>query len=61
MESGSNEDTFQYFQWQVTKEDRDNLNETELMIQSIRFGASIGQLLIHIGVLFAKNEKLLHC
>lgn len=128
MESGSNEDTVQYFQWQVTKEDRiikgekktvkltkkvtvtstvkklkmslaadispmkkhvygisenlkakrelkDNLKETELMIQidfaenymtkyakeiqSVRFGASKGQLSIHTGVFYAKNDTSL--
>lgn len=128
MESGSNEDTIQYFQWQVTKEDRiikgekktvkltkkvtvtsivkdlkmsiaadispmkkhvygfnenlkakrelkDNLKETELMIQidfaenymtkyakeiqSIRFGASKGQLSIHTGVFYARNNTSL--
>lgn len=128
MESGSNEDTIQYFQWQVIKEDRiikgekkiikltkkvtvtstvkdlktslaadispmkkhvygitknlkakrelkENLKETELMIQidfaenymtkyakeiqSIRFGASKGQLSIHTGVYYAKNDTSL--
>ncbi|KAG6443763.1 uncharacterized protein LOC115456138 [Manduca sexta] len=128
MESGINEDTVQYFQWQITKEDRiikgekktikltkkgtitstvkdlkmslaadiplmkkhvygigenlkakrelrDNLKETELMIQidfaenymtkygkeiqSIRFGASKGQLSIHTGVLYAKKDTSL--
>lgn len=128
IDSGSNEDTVQYFQWQVTKEDRiikgekktvkltkkvtvtstvkdlkmslaadisamkkhvygisenlkakrelkDNLKETEIMIQidfaenymtkygkeiqSIRFGASKGQLSIHTGVLYAKNDTSL--
>ncbi|XP_063363882.1 uncharacterized protein LOC134652649 [Cydia amplana] len=128
MESGSNEDTIEYFQWQVTKEDRiikgekkivkltkkvtvtsivkdlkmsiaadispmkkhvygisenlkaknelkDNLKETELMIQidfaenymtkyakeiqSVRFGASKGQLSIHTGVFYARNNTSL--
>lgn len=128
IESGSNEDTVQYFQWQVTNEDRiikekkktvkltkkvtvtstvkdlkmsltanissmkkhvygisknlkakrelkDNLKETELMIQidfaenymtkygkeiqSIRFGASKGQLSIHTGVYYAKKDTSL--